>query len=365
MALSHADLADLARDEGDLRVTLCAETDDRAGDGQKTAIKLKNTRAALADALAEAEIDAETADAVVAPLDRWMEGRRPGPIRGAVAAFLSPEGGRVEEVAHVRREGAWAGRAFRLAPVWPDPERRIEAAALVADEGGARLLRLRDGALEDVPAELPGSLEDFLGPKEIEGSAGGRMNQPGRQGDAFGETHRQEQAEERDRYAGALARAAEAALAGSGLPLVIVADEAMQGRIRAVTTYPDLCAATETRHPSSFDAETLAEAVAEAARPALERRRAEAVERVEAAIGRGDPSSENPDEILTAAREGRVALLLFDPRPAPGDAETRVAADETPLEDRVDEALRLALATGAELHAVSDPARPLRAVYRY
>ena len=39
--------------------------------------------------------------------------------------------------------------------------------------------------------------------------------------------------------------------------------------------------------------------------------------------------------------------------------------DETPLEDRVDEALRLALATGAELHAVSDPARPLRAVYRY
>ncbi len=365
MALDHAALSDLARDEGPVRATVCVAAGDGVGDGRKTQVKLKNARAALASALARSRADEAEATAVTAAFDDWIETRGRGPIRGGVAAFLSPDGRRVEEIAAPRREGAWVGEGYRLSPVWPDPTRRIEAAALVAQEGGARLLRLRDGALADIAADLPGSLEAYLGPKEVGGSAAGRMSQPGRTGDAFGETPEQERDEERARYAGALARVAERALAGTGLPLVLVADETMVGLLRETLDYPDLVSEAETRHPSSFDDEArLADAVADRARPALEALRAEAEQRVEGALGRGDPASDDPRLVADAARQGRVGVLLFDPEA--GEAERgRVEADEDPIRDVVDRALRHALATGAEIHATPEARAPLRALLRY
>jgi hypothetical protein len=365
MPLDQHALRILASDEGRARVTVCVAADDPTGEHRKTDIKLKNARTALATALAEHGVEGNEASAVMAPFDRWLETREPRPIRGGVAAFLSPEGGRVEEVTLPRREGAWVDEGYRLAPLWPDPSHRVEAAALVADEGGARLMRLHEGRLKEIKADLPGSLEDFYGPKEIDSRAAGRMNQPGRQGDAFGETHEQERDEERAHYAGALARAAETALAGTGLPLVLVADERMLGLIRATLDYPHLLAEAETRHPASFrDDAALATAVANLARPVLEAARAAAEDRVAAALGRGELASDNPRLVADAAAQGRVEVLLFDPEA--GEAEEgEVAASEESIRAVVDRALRKALSTDAEIHATPGARDPLRALMRF
>jgi hypothetical protein len=365
MPLDHDAMKALAHDEGHPRVTVCLAADDRGGERRKTDIKLKNARAALDAALSDHGIEGDEAAALTAPFDAWLQAREPHPIRGGVAAFLSPEGGRVEEVALPRREGAWVDEGYRLAPLWPEPSHRVEAAALIAEEGGARLMRLHEGHLEAMKAELPGSLEDFYGPKEIDGRAAGRMNQPGRQGDAFGETHEQERDEERARYAGALARAAEKALAGTGLPLVLVADERMLGLIRATLDYPHLVTEAETRHPASFkDDAALATAVADLARPVLEVARAAAEERVAAALGRGELASDDPRLVADAAAQGRVDVLLFDPEA--GDAEEgQVAAREEPIRAVVDRALRKALATDAEIYATPGARDPLRALMRF
>jgi hypothetical protein len=365
MPLNQDALKTLARDEGHQRVTLCVATDDQGGERRKTDIKLKNARTALETALADHGLEGDEATALMAPFDTWLETRHPRPIRGGVAAFLSPEGGRVEEVALPRREGAWVDEGYRLAPLWPDPSHRVEAAALIAEEAGARLMRLHEGQLEEMRVALPGSLEDFYGPKEIENRTAGRMNQPGRQGDAFGETHEQELDEERARYAGALARAAEKALGGTGLPLVLVADERLLGLIRHTLDYPHLVPDAETRHPGSFkDDDALATAVAALARPMLDAARAAAEDRVAAALGRGEMASDDPRLIADAAAQGRVAVLLFDPEP--GEAEKgQVAAAEEPIRDITDRALRKALATDAEIYATPGARAPLRALLRF
>jgi hypothetical protein len=312
-------------------------------------------------------VEGAQAEAMRAPLRDWADAHALD-ARGAVAAFLSPDGARIEMLPAVRRQGVWVGETWRVAPVWPDPADRMRAAALVASAGQARLMMLENGALRATHADLPDSLETFLGPKEVASAETLHARAPGARADAFGETPEQEREEELTRYAAALARGAAQALQGTGAPLVVVADERLQGAIRAACDYPQLTAQGVTRHPESMSEEDLAEAVRAAAAAQAESARETDRERVEAALGRGDPASRDPAEIAAAAREGRVELLLFDPGAvAPGRLEMPggPARDPDGPDDLVDAALRGALRSGAETRAQAGGEPPLMAVMRW
>lgn len=133
-----------------------------------------------------------------------------------------------------------------------------------------------------------------------------------------------------------IARAVEGHWAGREDPLVLVADEAHQGRLRAVASLHGLLEQGVHQNPAALRAPELHDAVWPVVRHEVERRRAERFERLGHARGAGKVV-----EGLVAAgehaAEGRVARLWIEPTLPGGDG---ARADEhgvlpTRAEDRV------------------------------
>ncbi|MGM0584926.1 MAG: hypothetical protein ACQEUZ_09785 [Pseudomonadota bacterium] len=365
MSLDIQALGALARDRGFPRATVCWTLGAPGDPMNETRLGLKLAGEALAAALAARGVPDDQAAAILDPFAAWARENTLS-ARGAVAAFLSPEGARIETVPRVGRDGAWVGEAYRLAPAWPDPASQIGAAALVADQGQARLLRLTPEGLVPMKADLPASMEDFMGPTEIEAQRDLAGKGQNIRHHGIGQSVEQEKEEVLEQYAGALAKGAAAALADSGLPLVIVADERLNGMIRARNHYSGLVAEGVTRHPSGISQEAMAEAVRDIAAVPWDRARETDLARLDEALGRGDPASDDPVEIAVGAAEGRVELLAFDPdSEIRGCLEGGVSLDADGPDDLLEAALRDSLSHKARVMAVRNPDRPLRALMRW
>lgn len=381
----------LAEREAPLCLSLYMEVAAGGGEHDHIRIALKNAKAEAAR-----WIDAVGADDdAIAAVKQRLEALDYDDVAGGrdrhVAVFIAPD---LTEVVDAKFDetGVHAGTRFRLSPLLASLEMTPEHAILVASKDRAILYRARGGTLTKETVEgMPESLHDIekFTDQQEKGNVHGREDSgapgAGRQAGGggtgpVGVSHhsmgghdwREDKEAGLRVYANMLINAAGQHLSGSNIPLVIVADERLNGMIRENSEYPFLASEGITTHPDNLDEEALRKEAAACLGRAVEKRRAEAWDKVAMSLGRGDrEASEDPADIVTAAAAGRVAhLFARTGARVPGrfnDASLEAQPDEDGPDDLVDRAIVETLRNGGDVFPLGDRGRetPLAAAYRY
>jgi hypothetical protein len=391
-------LRELAACEAPLCVSLYMEISAGGGEHRHVRIALKNAKSAAEKAIAAAaaaDADAAAAEAVKERLEALDYDDVVGGHDRRVAVFVAPD--RTEVVdARFDETGVHVGTRFRLAPLLAGLEQTPEHAVLVASNDRACLYRAAGGRLEEQAVrDMPTSLADiskFTDMQEkgnihgredsgIPASYRGGLSSPAGPAGPAGVPHhsmgghdwREDKEQDLRSYANFLINAVQRHLGGSNLPLVVIADERLHGMIGANSEYPFLVEEKITQHPSSLDQDALRDLAAGSLRREVERRRAEAWDKVAMSLGRGDrEASEDPADIVTAAAAGRVAHLFVRSGAAlPGRFDPQSLAAELARDgpdDLVDRAIVETLRNGGDVFPLEDrggAGTQMAAAYRY
>ncbi len=368
-------LRDLAAREAPLCLSMYLEVAAGGGEHDQIRIALKNAKAAAEEAI---DLVGAEDDAVRAVRER-VDGLDYDDVVGGhdrhVAVFIAPD---LTEIVDARFDetGIHAGTRFRLAPLLASLEMTPEHAILLATKDRACLYRAQGGALrEETVDALPESLADFKKFTDLQekGNIKGREDAGISHHSMGGDDWRQDHEDDLRLYANALANAAGQHLSGQNVPLVVAADERLYGMIRENAEYPFLANEGITTHPDDLDEARLRDEAAGCLLRAVERRRAEAWDKVAQSLGRGDrEASEDPADIVTSAAAGRVAHLFARTGarlPGRFDANSLAATpDEDGPDDLVDRAIVETLRNGGDVFSLGDHAGEgtvLAAAYRY
>ncbi|HET7409254.1 MAG TPA: hypothetical protein VFJ13_03575 [Paracoccaceae bacterium] len=389
-------MRDLAGREAPVCLSLYLEVAAGGGEHDQIRIALKNAKAAAEEAIRANGPDGD--GAVKAVRDR-LEALNDADVTGGhdrhVAVFIAPDLTQAVD-ARFDETSVHCGTRFRLAPLVASLETTPEHAILVASKDRAALYRAAGGALRKEAVEgMPQSLaeiEKFSQMQEkgnvhgreasgVPGQAGGAQAVSGGSSGPQGVPHhsvgghdwRQDKEQDLRQYANLLINAVGQHLAGTNLPLVVAADERLHGMIRENSKYPFLADEGITANPDDMREDRLAAEAAACFERAVEKRRAEAWDKVAMSLGRGDrEASEDPGDIVTAAAAGRVAhLFARTGATLPGrfDAESLAAepAEDGP-DDLVDRAIVETLRNGGDVFPLGDrgsDGTTLAAAYRY
>ncbi len=368
-------LRELAAREAPLCLSMYLEVAPGGGEHDQIRIALKNAKAAAAKAI---ELVGAEDDAVRAVRER-VEALDYDDVAGGhdrhVAVFVAPD---LTEVVDARFDetGVHAGTRFRLAPLLASLEMTPEHAILVASKGRACLYRARGGALSEESLDaMPGSLADFekFTDQQEKGNVKGREDAGISHHSMGGDDWRQDKEDDLRLYANALINAVGQHLSGQNVPLVVAADERLYGMIRENAEYPFLADEGITTHPDNLEQDRLRTEAAACLERAVERRRADAWDKVAQSLGRGDrEASEDPADIVTSAAAGRVAhLFARTGARLPGrfdEGSLAATPDEDGPDDLVDRAIVETLRNGGEVFPLGDragEATVLAAAYRY
>ena len=388
-------MRELAGREAPVCLSLYLEVAAGGGEHDQIRIALKNAKAAVEEAIGASGADGDAVRAVRERLEALDYDDVVGGHDRRVAVFIAPD---LTEIVDARFDetGVHCGTRFRLAPLVASLEMTPEHAVLVASKDRACLYRARGGALREEDVEgMPRSLADIekfsqmqekgnihgredsgvpgqaKGAQAVSGGSSGPQGVPHHS--MGGHDWRQDKEQDLRQYANALINAVGQHLGGSSLPLVVAADERLYGMIRENSEYPFLAREGITEHPDGMDTGRLAEKAAACLARQVEKRRAEAWDKVAMSLGRGDrEASEDPADIVTAAAAGRVAhLFARTGATLPGrfDNESLAAeAAEDGTDDLIDRAIVETLRNGGDVFPLGDR-RPdgtkLAAAYRY
>ncbi|KUO57351.1 MAG: hypothetical protein APF80_00210 [Alphaproteobacteria bacterium BRH_c36] len=178
-----------------------------------------------------------------------------------------------------------------------------------------------------------------------------------------------------DQYTQRIAKAVDAHLSSSTSPLVLVALPRMMGRLKSHIDYVGATEDAIAQDPQSLDDTDLHDRALEIASPVLtaDRERLRAQLQAAANGGTAKPYSENLEDILRAAEDGRVeAVFLSLDHVVWGIYDTnyriiRIDHDSGPEnEDLLNLAALRTLAGGGEVRTLPDDFRgPVAALYRY
>lgn len=224
----------------------------------------------------------------------------------------------VEEAAHVDDR-------FHIRPLLPVLEADGRFAVLAVSLKSATLYHAGRHGMAPVPLEtLPRGMENlFGGGPDLMGEGrerpdDGTVQNPktANAGDAPAladdGSQRQTRNDELVQYVKQLAATLQSHLGGSGVPLVLVADERVLGHFRAVNKYDGLVEPAIPLPPDSLDAGDLHAKAYAIVRPAFERARAEALDRLGMLSGDGGGRGlSDPAAIVAAAVNGRVDTLFL------------------------------------------------------
>lgn len=388
-------LRDLAACDAPPCVSLYMEMSAGGGEHDHIRIALKNAKSAAHDALAASGADPGAVAAVEQRLQALSYDDVVGGSDRRVAVFIAPELTRVVD-ARFTETSVHVGKRFRLAPLLAELKQTPDHAVLVASHDRACLYHATGGKLtEQDVTDMPRSLaevskftdqqekgnihgrEDSGIPASYRGSLMGPSGPAGPSGvphhSMGGHDWREDHEEDLRSYANFVINAVQQHLNGTNMPLVLVADERLNGMIRASTDYPFLTQEGVTQHPDTLDQAQLRDAAAECLNRVVEKQRAEAWDKVAMSLGRGDrEASDDPADIVAAAAAGRVAHLFVKSGAALSghfDAQslTAKAASDGP-DDLIDCAIVETLRNGGALFALegygSEETR-LAASFRY
>ena len=122
-----------------------------------------------------------------------------------------------------------------------------------------------------------------------------------------------------EKFLQGVAKAVEGELAGTGSPLIVIADPRTVGWFKKALDYPHLVGDVQ-KNPQDYDLKGLHDAAWELVRPHLNKDRDEGLERLEGRLASGDePATNEIGTLVRAAVEGRVDTL-FLARHADGEA---------------------------------------------
>jgi hypothetical protein len=173
-----------------------------------------------------------------------------------------------------------------------------------------------------------------------------------------------------------IAAAVEPIIKRQPAPVILAAEPKIHGHFRELAKWKELLPEGILEFPDAMPTEELHRKACAVFAPLEERTRADALDRLQSLLGNGGKATTQAEEIVKAARYGRVdRLFLCDGQPLWGffsESEDRVVAHRDPVEgddDLLDYAALMTLRQGGNVTLVDrtqlPPAGPAAAILRY
>lgn len=268
---------------------------------------------------------------------------------------------------------AWIGAHFHIKPLVPlwGPEQRFCILAL--SRGQARLYEADRWTIRPVDlSDTPKDLNQFLRYDETQESLQYHTMPTGKITGTAAMFHGQGNAADKaaqksrvDEYVKAVRNGVENYLAADNRPLILVAPEYVQSAYRTVSRYNHLLEDGLQQVPDHLSDNELHEAVRALAQPSFTQVVHDRLARYRNLLGTGY-ATDQIEQIIPTAKEGRIQTLLLDPTVSLGD-EANVAGERG--DEPLDLAVRCTLAQGGEAYAVDRRQIPsesaIGAIFRY
>lgn len=290
-----------------------------------------------------------------------------------LAVFIAKDVSRALTLPIECRPQAWIGTHFYIKPLVPLWGPRNRFCILALSRGQAKVYEadrwtMHEVALRDTPRDL----EEFLRYDEAQEHIQSHTAPPGKAAGTAAMFHGQgniaDKAQEKrivDEYLKAVRNGVEKYLGGDNYPLVLVAPEYIQSTYREISGYSYLLGDGVKDAPDHLDDTKLYEAARTITEPYFGRISRDRLSTFRDLLGSGKASDEI-EQILPAAREGRVQTLLLDPAVSLTDEPEETADSE---EEPLDLAVRFTLTRGGDVYAIDrqelSSRSPVGAILRY
>jgi hypothetical protein len=257
-----------------------------------------------------------------------------------------------------------------LVPLW-GPANRFYFLAL--SRGQVRFYEADRWTFQEIELlDTPKDLDEFLRYDEAQEHLQSHTMPPGRVAGTAAMFHGQGNVADKaaqkarvDEYVKAVRNGVERHLAADNCPLVLVAPEYIQSIYREVSHYSHLLSDGLQQAPDRLTARELYDAVRTIAEPHSRQVVSDRLASFRGLLGTGHASGQI-EQIVAAARAGRVQTLLLNPTASPGNGPDGATESE---EESLDLAVRCTLTQGGEVYAVNRQDLPSRstvgAIFRY
>ncbi|HET6467660.1 MAG TPA: hypothetical protein VFG43_04705 [Geminicoccaceae bacterium] len=315
------DLRALAEIEAAHAVSAYLPTHTAGRETRQDPIRLKNLLDRAARELQEAGYRRPDVEELLAPgralLDEeefWRHQQQ------GLAVFAAPGFFRHERLPIEVAEEVVVGRRLHLKPLLPllADGKRFTVLALTA--GGARLLQGSRFACSEIEADLPHGVGEITAETEYDNErhaapparprSAGAVGMPASHN--FGEDPEEQRKTQLLQYLRRVVSIVEEHNKADRAPLVLVAQPEIQGHVRALAKSLSFVEGGVDLNPDALDEEELHRHAWETVQPMLSGHREREKERFMSLFGAGDPKALTvPEEIVRAAREGRVETLFL------------------------------------------------------
>lgn len=385
--LTGAELSVLAgRPATEATVSLFVPTHRYGADTAGDPVRFKNLVAATSDVLATRGMAPRAIQDLLAPAHGLLQDAITWQyMNDGLALYAEPDWSRVLRVPFAVPEVATVGQRPAISPLLRATSRGDHFLILTVSQRHIRLLEAtRDSAGKvELRDDVPTSLLDVIEPPEPRSDTMARSLRGGSSGPAVfyghGAADDTYKTEETVRFFRQVAGGLHDYLHDQHLPLVLVGLERATASFREVFSYPHVCADAVDTNPDQLDLPGLHAAAWPVVAELFRTNRDALAARFAALHGTGQASSD-PDEIATAATQGRVETLFVAIDPWAWQDGTPATPPVIPLEatngddvtrrfNRLERTAVATLATHGEIYTVAEPTvvggGTIAATYRY
>ena len=383
--LLRSDLDELLAFDKTPAVSVYLPTHSAGREVRQDAIRLRNLLSDAAKRLAAAGRRAPEVDALLTPARRLVDDEEFWRYQGqGLAVFVGPGFDRVQKLPIAVPEELAIANHFCIKPLLPliDPAGSFCVLALSA--GRTRLYQGSRWTFAEVTGlDLPQGLAEIWGETEYqEAHKAAPSGRPQRGpaglakaqalGDAPEELHKTQLTELLRRVAAAV----EPIIRRQPAPVILAAEPKIQGHFRELAKWKELLSDGILEFPDAMPAEDLHRKACAVFAPREEDARGEWLGRLRTLLGNNGKATAQTEEIVKAARYGRVdRLFLCDGQPLWGffdERDDRVVAHREPADgddDLLDYAALMTLRQGGNVTLVErtqlPPTGPAAAILRY
>ncbi|MFN3823737.1 MAG: hypothetical protein ACK4RN_07145 [Pseudorhodobacter sp.] len=366
---SRTDLTTLIEGVPALAVSVYLPTQTQGRETRQNPIMLKNLLVEARAHLAAQEISGQEIEALLAPADNLVEDydfwqhQDPG-----LALFLSDAGLQAHRLPIAVPELAVAGPGFHIVPLLPLQEKDAAFLILTMTADAASVWQATRFSITATEiADLPDSIESLDTVPDYEGSLQshgfGRPNTGGQsmpKTQVYGDSPEEWRKGRLVEFARRASMAVAAHLARDPQPLVVVADAAIGGHVRNDEALAQMIAGFVEVNPATLDEASLLGAAMAVMQPIHDRSRDEALERLDAQLGRGDTTAcIDPDQLIAAAREGRVdQFFVGEDAVRRGSSDPQEGDSASRGQDPVNQTAKMTLRNGGTVWVVAQDRLP-------
>ncbi len=377
------DLDELLACEARPAVSIYLPTHKAGREIRQDSIRLRNLLSAAAERL-RADRRGPEVEALLEPARRLLDDEEFGRHQEhGLAIFIAPGFHRIHKLPIEVPEEVAIGRHFCIRPLLPIVDATGWFWLLTVTYGRTRLYRGSRWAISEVGGvDLPQGIGEIHNETEFQeqhyASPTGRPSLAPSglsKAQSFGETPEDLRKAQLLQLLGRIAGVVEPVIKREPAPVILAAQPEVQGNFRDLAGWKGLLSQGIQENPDAMSEDALREKAWALLEPGRAKHRDDAIRRLNGLTGTGKAAT-TPEEIVKAARDGRVELLFLVPgRPVWGqliEAEDRIVAHDEKAQDDDDllnYAAMMTLRQGGEV-TLGDPAQlpqpgPAAAILRY